>query len=272
MTTEQVYAKDQTKIHLKKWILPNEIKGSVLLIHGLGEHSGRYTHVAEYLNTLGYDVFAYDQRGHGQTDGQRAYAKSHQVFLDDLGQVIMHLEKELHERFFVMGHSFGGNVLCSYMIGGGHPKIKGLVFSSAWFKLAFEPPKFKVLLANMLKGILPRLSMSNELKIEDLAYDQQCIDAYETDPLVHNKITASLFVNAYNAGLHCLENGHLIRVPTLVYHGEDDQIISPSGSKMLAGKIEGSTFKMWEKTKHEPHNDERKQEVLVLLGGWLDKQ
>ena len=272
MTTQAVIAKDQSKIHLIKWSTNESLKGSVLMIHGLGEHAGRYAHVADYLNTLGYDVFAFDQRGHGKSEGQRAFAKTHQVFLEDLDHVINHIEKDIHERFFILGHSFGGNVLCSYMIDRGHARIKGVVLSSAWFKLAFEPPKIKVFLAKMLKGVFPRLSMSNELNTKDLSYDPETIKAYESDPLVHDKITASLFFNAYQAGLNCLEQAGKIEVPVLVYHGEDDKIISPKGSEILASKINNSTLKMWKKTRHEPHNDERKEEVLQFLATWLDNQ
>ena len=114
--------------------------------------------------------------------------------------------------------------------------------------------------------------MSNELNLDDLSYDQHTIKSYEEDDLVHNRITAALFVNAYKAGLQCLEQAQTIKLPTLIYHGEDDNIISPNGSKELSDKIKGSTLKIWEKTKHEPHNDQRKDEVIEYLGRWLDSQ
>ena len=269
MTTQTLQTKDELNIHLVNWSVENA-KGSILIIHGLGEHSGRYNHFADYFNSIGYIVYAYDQRGHGLSDGSRGHTPSQAHLHDDLDMVIDSIPTNATSRFFILGHSFGGNVLCSYLLRRPNPKITGAILSSAFLKLAFEPPKLKVFLGKLVKSIIPQLSMKNELKTIDLSYDLDAVKAYENDSLVHDRITPSLFVNAMNAGIECLEQGQQITVPLLIYHGEDDKIISPEGSSILASKTPNSTFKMWEKTKHEPHNDLRKEEVMKFVGNWID--
>lgn len=115
MKTLKLQTKDKLNIHLTLWPLENA-KGSVLIIHGLGEHSGRYNKYAEYFNSIGYSVYAYDQRGHGLSDGGRGHTSSQAHLHDDLDMVIDSIPTNATSRFFILGHSFGGNVLCSYLI------------------------------------------------------------------------------------------------------------------------------------------------------------
>ena len=262
--------KDGLSLKGRYWSCEGQVLMRLLIIHGLGEHCGRYGHVAQYFNAKGVEVFAFDQRGHGLSEGKRGFSPTHAHLLEDLRVVKNSIEKGDGIPLFLYGHSFGGNVLSAYLMEYGVSDICGAIISAAWFKLAFEPPKFEVALGRLMNKIWPAFSQSNKLKIEDLTYDEKVNKAYAEDPLVHDQITAALFVNAYAAGLNNMHKGQLLKVPSLIIHGEDDLIISQDGSKALYESAKKSTLKIWEKTKHEPHNDLRKNEVLEYNFQWME--
>jgi alpha-beta hydrolase superfamily lysophospholipase len=261
--------KDKLKLKGSSWTLDKVAKANVIIVHGLGEHHARYEHVARLFNSSGINVYAYDQRGHGLSDGKKGFSPTHQHLLDDLDVIKEYVLSQEAIPLFMYGHSFGGNVLTTYLINSHDLSVKGAIISSAWFKLAFEPPKFEVALGRFMNNIWPAFSQSNQLNHNDLTYDEELNNTYAEDPLVHDRISAALFVNAYSAGYWCLENADRLQTPSLLIHGEDDPIISLEGSRVFHQKAKNADLMVWSQTKHEPHNDKRKGEVIEHLIDWV---
>ena len=264
---------DGLKLKGSFWPAGNASYANVLIIHGLGEHHRRYDHVAEILIENGLNVYAYDQRGHGISGGKKGHSPSHEHLHDDLEKNIKHIQGRSTQPLFLYGHSFGGNVLTSYLLKRENEKIKGAVISAAWFRLAFEPPKFEVTLGRLMNKLWPAYTQSNQLDSSDLTNDPVVNEAYENDSLVHDKISAALFVNAYAAGYWCIENVSGLKNRALLIHGQDDPIIDVNGSVDFANNAgDNVSLKIWPETKHEPHNDIKKSEVIKHICEWIKLQ
>lgn len=250
----------------------HEIKGVIAIIHGMGEHFGRYRHVAQFFANAGYATIGIDHRGHGRSEGKRGHAPS----LDHLMDNIALLLKKAGELFgdlplVLYGHSLGGNLAANYVLRR-KPKLKGLVLTSPYLKLAFSPPGWKVALAKGLAKILPSTTLPTELEEAALSRNQNVVKDYRNDPLVHDKMSASFFAAVHPAALYAIEHAGELRVPTLVMHGTGDRITSPEGSKEFAqNNTQFVTLKLWESLYHETHNEPEKDQVLNYIIQWLGK-
>ena len=270
MQAYDVKTADGLLLKVNKW---NDIEGSaertLLIIHGLGEHQGRYKHVAKHFASDGMEVYTLDQRGHGLSEGKLGHSPGIEANLDDLERVI---ESIPLENLFLYGHSFGGNVLANFLLRVDCATLRGAILSNAWLKLFEEPKGFEVMLARIMSGIYPQLTQSNQLIPDNLTNIKEEVEAYVADPLVHDRISAGLFKSFYASGLWALENAEHLDTPTLVFHGADDCIISPDGSKEFAEKAgDIARCKLYENTKHEPHNDNAAPQVLRDVSEWIDE-
>ena len=263
-------AKDGTSLYGREWLVENPT-AALCLVHGLGEHIGRYEHVAQFFNENGISFFAFDLRGHGHSEGKKGHTPSHDMFLDDVEELLMYARAEYNDIPLILyGHSLGGNIVSNYILKKNVNELAGAIISSPWLSLAQEPPSWQINLARMVSGFLPSLTQSNQLDINQLTHDDQVNLAYKKDPLVHDKISTKLFTECYREGLWALENAHKNKIPLLIYHGSDDAITSAEGSKTFAENAgENVTYTRWEKSKHEPHNDVEKHEVLEKNLDWI---
>jgi alpha-beta hydrolase superfamily lysophospholipase len=150
--------------------------------------------------------------------------------------------------------------------------VKGAIVTSPWLKLSFEPSKFKLALASVMKSILPGLIQPSGLVVEHISHDPEVVEKYKSDNLVHDKISVSLFNNAMNAGTYALAHASDLKVPLLLMHGSDDQICSPEGSREFASKTPLAELKIWQDGYHELHNDTYKTEVFEYLMKWINSQ
>jgi alpha-beta hydrolase superfamily lysophospholipase len=245
----------------------------ICLVHGLGEHSGRYEHVGNYFAQRGYAVLAIDLPGHGKTGGKRGHINKY-ADLMDLMPAFLNRAKERYPSVPVVlyGHSMGGNIVTNFVLRH-QPEVKAAVVTGPFFRLAFEPPKLKVKLASLMKGIYPAWSEKNTLNTAHLSHDQKVVDAYIQDPLVHDRITAGLFFGIHEAGEWAIAHASELTIPMLVLHGGDDQLTSPKGSSAFA-KNAGSkvTHHEWPELYHEIHNEPQKLEVLDQIFKWVNSQ
>lgn len=265
-------AKDGTALYGREWLVENP-KSAICLIHGLGEHIGRYEHVAEFFNSHQISVFAFDLRGHGHSEGKHGHTPSHDMLLDDVEELLMYARAEYNDlSLFLYGHSLGGNIVTNYVLKKSTNELTGAIISSPWLALAFEPSAFQVKLAKFVSGFLPSLTQSNGLDIKHLTNDDAVNQAYKNDPLVHGKISTRMFTETFREGLWALENSHKNKIPLFIYHGSEDRITSPDASKAFAEKVgELATYHQWPGIKHEPHNDIDKEEVLDMILGWVNE-
>ena len=264
---------DGIDIYGQCWLTEQKPKAVICLVHGMGEHSGRYEHVAKYLVDAGYSVVAYDQRGHGKSGGSRGHTPSYDLLLDGVFDLLKQAEKIVPEsKKFIYGHSMGGNVVLNYALRR-KPDVAGIIASSPYLKLAFEPPAIKVALGKFVNNIFPGFTQGTELDASAISRDKKVVDAYLSDPLVHDKISARFFVEVHGAGEWAIEHAAEMMLPLLLFHGTEDKLTSPEGSKEFAEKVKaGCTFKLWDGLYHETHNEPEKEEVLKYLVTWLDGQ
>jgi len=243
--------------------------GFIILIHGLGEHSGRYHEWAKKFHNSGFGFIAVDLPGHGKSDGKRGHIKSYRITDEMIGILISECSKTFQDvPIFLYGHSLGGGIVLSYILRK-KPDIKGAIITSPWIKLAFEPSRGKKILAGIMRHILPSFVQRTGLVTEHLSRINDVVDKYTTDPLVHDFISVSLFYNAISAGEYCLQNAETLSVPVLLMHGLDDQITSPAGSSEVASKSKLITLKIWEGGYHELHNEPFSDRVFNEIISWI---
>ncbi|MCB0570294.1 MAG: lysophospholipase [Phaeodactylibacter sp.] len=260
---------DGIRIFAREWA-PKSPKGAICLVHGLGEHIGRYEHFAHYYTKKGFSVLGYDRRGHGQSGGKRGHAPNIGLLLDEIAQLLV----ETKVRYgglpvFLYGHSMGGNLVLSYVLKR-HPDVQGVVASAPWIRLAFPAPQFKVALGKVMKSIFPGFSQSNGLKTEHLSKDPDVVRLYEQDLLTHDRITAAMGIGMLEQA-NWLDNfsGHF-PCPLLLMHGSEDHIVSPEGSRDFSRRAQGEvTYREWEGLYHEIHNEREQQEVFDFTLHWL---
>jgi acylglycerol lipase len=147
--------KDQSNMFARGWSPDGQPKGVVCLVHGLGEHVGRYEHVGAALTNAGYALLGYDLRGHGRSDGQRGHIPDFQSLMDDIADFLEQASQRYPGKpIFLYGHSLGGNLVLNYGLRV-HPRINGVIASSPWLKLPVEPPASKIALAKLMVNIMP---------------------------------------------------------------------------------------------------------------------
>jgi len=265
---------DGLKLRGKSWYPDEQPEAIVCAVHGLGDHIGRYEHIASFLNSHQIGFVGADLRGHGLSDGKRGHTPDYDTLLNDVELVINKVSADFPGvPLFLYGQSMGGNIVANYIIRRDKDIVKGAIISSAWFKLAFEPPSFKVKLGQLMAGIYPAFSQNNEIDANDLCSDATVVRAYEEDPLVHSKISAAMFFNVYEAGLWALEQAENVKLPVLVMHGDQDKLTSFEASQEFAKRAsDHSTIKIWEGMLHEPHNEPGKDPVLSTIKDWIVKQ
>jgi acylglycerol lipase len=265
-------SEDGKKIQAQSWLAEKPSGKIILLIHGLGEHQQRYQRWIEMLNAEGHSVLSYDQRGHGKSDGKRGHAPSIEVLLDDM-EFLYKLSDTLFpgEKKILYGHSMGGNLALNFIIRRNLP-VAGLIVTSPWLKL-FKPPEAPILtLSRILKKIAPALSLSNNLKPEQISRDPEVVRNYRIDPLIHDRISIKLFCELYDGGLFALNNIYKINCPTLIMHGSGDTITSHKASEAYAMNTNRKIqFRLWEDRFHELHHELNYKEVFEFTADWIRK-
>jgi alpha-beta hydrolase superfamily lysophospholipase len=271
-TSEEILqSKDGLKLHGKCW-LPDQAPETVIcLVHGHGEHIGRYDELATYFNSQNIGFYGIDMRGHGLSEGKRGHIPSYELVMSDIEELLKWARVEHHDaRLILYGHSLGGNYVAHFALTNEIKELAGVVISAPWLELALVPPKSKVTLANFARHIYPSLLNSTGLDANGLSHDQTIIDKYLNDPLVHDQISANLFYLATMSGANSLEKVANLRVPALIMHGNEDPITSAAASQQFAEKA-NITFKLWEGMKHEIHNEIGKKEVWDYTINWIEK-
>ncbi|MCB9233075.1 MAG: lysophospholipase [Bacteroidia bacterium] len=263
-------AKDGVELYYQEWRPEGEVEGVIALVHGMGEHIWRYAHVAAYFVEKGWAVLGFDHRGHGKSGGPRGHTPSYDCLLDDVKQLLEIIAGKFPGAPVILyGHSMGGNVVTNFILHR-NPDLAGAIISAPWLRLAFEPPKFKVFLGRLMNGIFPGLTQSSELDTSALSRDKKVVEAYIKDPLVHDKISARMFVSCYEAGLNALEKAHEPAFPILLIHGTQDKLTHPDGTVEFAKKVgPKATLKLWDGFFHELHNEPEQKEVLDFEWNWI---
>ena len=259
-----------TEIYAQSWLL-DEPKAVVALVHGMGEHSGRYADfVVPKLNQAGLSVIAFDHFGHGKTPGKRGHCPSYGAVQDSVQQLLEECDRlQPGIPKVLYGHSMGGNVVASYLLE--HPKsVKAAVLTSPMFKIAFDPPAWKMFAGRIMQNIYPAFQEKTGLDANAISRNEVAVRKYLADPLVHDKVTVNFSLPFFEAGERAIRISHRLEIPTLILHGSGDKITSYDASKEFAYNA-GSivNFKGYNGAFHELHNEPEKDDVLDTICAWF---
>ena len=268
---------DGLKLHLRAWPATVEPeRGTVLLVHGLGEHSGRYGHLAAQLAAGGWAVQAFDQRGHGQSGGSRGGLAADHSLLDDLGRVIAQVREQTAGPLVLLGHSLGGLLAGRYVAEGLAERpapwwrpVDALVMSSPALDLGMTLAQ-KLLLA-VAAPLVPDLALGNGLKPAWVCTDPMVVRAYIDDPLVHDRISPRLVRFMLAAGQQVHEAAPRWTLPTLLLFAGADRCVAPRGSAAFAAAAPSALLRSrrYDGLAHEIFNEPEQGRVFGDLSHWL---
>jgi alpha-beta hydrolase superfamily lysophospholipase len=249
------------------------VRGVIIILHGLGEHAGRYSHVAEKLNEWGFFVRGYDQCGHGESGGAPGSLPTDTRLIDDLTDMVDNLRQRMDNGLplILLGHSAGGLVATRFVVQKVRP-VEGLILSSP----AFDPrlSRMQRLLLAVLPRIAPNMRLGNGVKPKFLSHDAEVVRTYRMDRLVHDRVSARLGRFIASAGTEALEQAAKWCVPTLLMYAGDDRIINPRGSRRFASVApKGIVTEVgFDGFYHEIFNEPDASQVFSTLRHWLDER
>jgi alpha-beta hydrolase superfamily lysophospholipase len=257
---------------LYDWALPaSQPLGTVILVHGLGEHAGRYGEVAAHLQQWGFAVRAYDQQGHGQSHGARGDMLRPGSLQADLCRVIDDTRQHPSLQgtpLILLGHSMGGLVVARTLAEGLRPVDAAVLSSPA---LGAFPNLFQKMLLASLPRVVPHLRVDNGLKADFVSRDPDVVKAYKADPLVHRRISAGLAAWILTQGAQTLADAGQWQVPTLLLYAGQDRLVNPLASADFARAAPAALLQAecFEGMYHEIFNDLYRAQVFAALKRWL---
>ncbi len=261
---------DGLEIFAQSWAPAGGAKAAIALVHGVGEHSGRYPWLVEAFTDAGYAVSAFDGRGHGRSAGPRVHTPSYDALLRDID---LHLA-QTGGRFagiplFLYGHSFGGaQVLCHVLKHA--PRLAGVVASSPGLASGVHQSAAKILAGRLLSRVAPTMRIALGSPMESLSHDAAWRDATKRDPLYMTTLSARSAMEQVRTNAWILEQTRF-PLPLLVMQGTEDRHVDPQTSIAFARGLTGEvTLKVWEGLGHELHNETDRKEVLQFARAWLD--
>lgn len=270
--TGELTSTDGKKLFYQTW-KKAEPKGIVIICHGVGEHSDRYTNFLDSVQDTELSVYGLDHRGHGRSEGKKGHIMSFDEYIDDFNLLVKIARDENNSLpLIIMGHSMGGVIAFKYVLKYGQ-NFAGLILSSAGLKTKVEVPPFKAKAALFLSKTFPSLTMSSGLDSGMLSHDQNVIEAYLKDPLVHDQVSSRWYTEFVSAGQECLKRATELALPLLIIHGQADGIVDCRGSEEVMEKA-GSRDKelyIFEHLYHETMNEiaADREKVLTIVKTWI---
>ncbi|MBW4445266.1 MAG: lysophospholipase [Plectolyngbya sp. WJT66-NPBG17] len=259
------------KLHYQSWQPDHHTQAVVILLHGLGSHSGRFNNIVQYLVPAGYRVYALDLRGHGRSAGLRGHLNHWAEFRGDLSHFLSLIDEQCPNcPRFVLGHSLGGMIALDY----------GLRFPTALQGIITIAPALglngisstKLLLANAFSQIAPRFRLKVGIDLEAISRDQAVLNSCAQDPLVHSIASARFGSELFKTIAWVESQAANLQVPLLILHGGDDSIAHPEGSRIFFEQLTLLDKERYEYlgSRHAPHNDINYEQLMVDLEKWLN--
>ena len=249
-------------------------KGIVHLVHGLGEHTGRYDHIGKAMTQAGYHLVGFDLRGHGLSEGKRGHTPNFEHYLDDVDLFLEAVKKRVNntDARFLYGHSLGANIVINHGLSR-KSDLAGIISTSPSLRLAFQPPKLKLFIGKVMEKLMPSFTMNSGLEQDALSRDLAVVQAYKDDVLVHDRVSAKLAMAIFESGQYALDHASEWHLPLLLMHGSADRIASYQAAKEFAEEIgDQATFVSWQNYYHETHNELENKPVISKIISWLDER
>jgi len=263
--------RNNLNLYYQSWLPEGAPIAVLLVVHGLAEHSGRYTNVVNYFVPKGYAVYSFDLRGHGKSEGKYGYVERFSYYLDDLKTYYDKVSQENKGRkIFLVGHSMGGTIATAYTIDHQN-ELNGLIVSGAVLKAGASVTKLAILMARVLSFLMPKMGVT-ALDASAVSRDKAVVDAYAHDPLNYTgKISARLGAELLNEIEKLPAKIPGISLPILIMHGSADRLSDPTSSKMLYDLVQSKdkTLKYYDGFYHEIFNDPDRQQVFSDMEAWL---
>ena len=269
MNTETFQGVAGLKIFTRSWRPAGKPRGVVVIVHGFNSHSGHYQWVAEQFVASGLAVYALDQRGRGQSDGERFFVEKFSNYVDDLAAFVKQAKtREPGLPVYLLGHSAGGVVACIYTLEH-QAQLAGLICES--FAHEVPAPDFALAVLKGLSHVAPHAHVL-KLKNEDFSRDPKVVEAMNHDPLIANEVQPTQTVaEMVRADERLKKEFHFITLPVLILHGSADKAAKPSGSKRffeMAGSSD-KTLKIYDGHAHDLLNDVGKEIVMGDIKAWI---
>lgn len=253
--------------------LPAQPRRVLLVVHGYAEHSGRYEGFGAWFASQGFAVHAYDQRGHGRSQGRRCHVQEFAEYLNDLDGFLEIVRAE-HPQLPItlVGHSMGGLIATAYLVDR-RPTIESAVTSGAGLALGQGVSRLRIAVARVLRRLMPRFSLGSGLDPSGLSRDPLVVQAYVDDPLVFRTMTTSLAAELLSAIPRTVARAAEVSVPLLMLHGEEDPLCPVQGSRdfVEAVTVAGSGLRVYPKLRHEIFNEPEREQVYQDMLDWIER-
>ena len=259
------------KLFYQSWHPEERARATIVIVHGLGEHGGRYMNVVHHLVPKGYAIYALDHRGFGRSEGKKGFVNDWSEFREDLRTFVQMVQGKEGERpFFLYGHSMGGCVTADYVLHYPNGLTGAILSAPAVGKL--DVPPVLAFLSAILSKILPSLSVSTGLDASTISRDPAAVEAYVNDPLVHDKGTPRLGTELPKAALWNMDHAAEFQPPLLMIHGDSDELVNVENTRKFFEKVTQPDKKLiiYAGGYHESHNDIHYEEVVVDIENWLE--
>ena len=258
-------------IYYQAWLPDGEVEAVILLVHGIGEHSGRYTNHVNYFVPRGYAIYALDHLGHGKSEGEREVIERFSDFTDMLGIFSgMVREWQPGKPIFILGHSMGGLITSTYLLDH-QDEFQGAILSAPAIKPGGDISGATIAVGKIISRILPKMGV---LALDDsgISRDPAVVQAYRADPLVfQGKTPARLGAEMLGAMQRVTDAASTITLPILILQGTGDMLVNPSGAQILYDKVGSAdkTLKLYDGLYHELHNEPERDVMFADVEAWL---
>jgi len=264
------------EIYHRQWLTETSGKASIVIVHGQGEHSGRYEYTANALNARGFDIYTGDLPGQGRSGGLRGHVDRYDDYLAAVdGWVREARDRSEGRPLFLLGHSVGGLVVTRYLQTAPDTSfLSGVVLSSPAYRVRYPIPRWKEALGLRLDKVLPRLRMPSGLEKQRTTKNEEIAQATAQDPLMEYLVSIRLFNEMLRAQVAAIAEADRIRLPLLLLHGGADEIIDPQQSLEFGRRL-GSTDKdvrLLPGLHHEILNEPERDDVIREIADWLERR
>ena len=269
----QFAAPDGLLLTRQAWRPEGAPAAALAVVHGYGEHGGRYRGLAEDMAARGYAVHVYDLRGHGRSGGRRGHLGRFTDYLDDTAVYLEAVREEQPGRpLYLLGHSLGGLIATAYVEDRPADAPAGLILSSPFLRLGMPVPPLKLSAARLLSIVAPTVNVGNTVVAAALSHDQEVVRVYGTDPLNHHVATARWAAEVVAAQSAALSAADSIRLPFLLLYADADAVADPQASRELFERAASpdKTVHCYEGYYHEIFNEIGRETVFADLAAWLE--